>query len=49
MGLDRLFTTEAAAGDIDAALGKARRDGHFSGAGWLTPKAGEQIQASLDI
>src|SRR5438105_7283935 len=49
MALDRLFTTEAAAGDIDAALGKARRDGHFSGAGWLTPKAGERIQASLDI
>ena len=49
MALDRLFTTEAAAGDIDAALGKARRDGRFSGAGWLTPKAGERIQASLDI
>ena len=30
MALDRLFTTEAAAGDIDAALGKARRDGGFT-------------------
>src|SRR5436190_7857446 len=49
MALDRLVTTEAATGDIDAALGKARRDGRFSGAGWLTPKAGERIQASLDI
>src|SRR5436305_1154965 len=49
MGLDRLFTTEAAAGDIDAALGKARRDGRFSGEGWLTPKAGERMQASLEI
>src|SRR5437764_2183609 len=49
MALDRLFTTEAAAGDTDAALGKARRDGRFSGAGWLTPKAGERIEASLDV
>src|SRR5947208_4460784 len=49
MALDRLVTTEAAAGDIDAALSMARRDGRFSGAGWLTPKAGERIQASLDI
>ncbi|OLE33646.1 MAG: hybrid sensor histidine kinase/response regulator [Alphaproteobacteria bacterium 13_1_20CM_3_64_12] len=49
MALDRLVTTEAAAGDIDAALSKARRDGRFSGEGWLTPKAGERIQASLEI
>jgi len=49
MALDRLVTTEAATGDIDAPLGKARRDGRFSGEGWLTPKAGERIQASLDI
>ncbi|HEY4470675.1 MAG TPA: PAS domain S-box protein [Stellaceae bacterium] len=49
MALDRLFTIEAAAGDIDTALGKARRDGSFGGEGWLTPKEGERIQASLDI
>jgi PAS domain S-box-containing protein len=47
--LDRLFTTQAAAGDIGAALRKARRDGRFRGEGWLTLKAGERIQASLEI
>src|SRR5690242_20972093 len=47
--LNRLFTTQASANDIDAALRKARRDGRFSGEGWLTPKAGERIQASLEI
>jgi PAS domain S-box-containing protein len=47
--LDRLFTSQASAKDIDAALRKARRDGRFSGEGWLTPKAGERIQVSLEI
>ena len=47
--LDRLFATQAAAGDIGAVLRKARRDGRFRGEGWLTLKAGERIQASLEI
>src|SRR2546430_15679695 len=49
MGLDRLFTTEAAAGDIDAALGKARRDSRFSGEGWPAAEAGGRVPAMVEI
>jgi PAS domain S-box-containing protein len=49
MSLDRLFTTDAAAAGIDAALRIARHNGRFSGAGWLTLKNGGRAQARLTV
>src|SRR5258705_5008503 len=49
MGLDRLFTTEAAAGHIDPALGETCRDGRFSGEGSVTTEGRERILATVGI
>src|SRR5437764_4000489 len=47
LGFDRLFSTGAPAGGIEAALRTARRNGRFTTAGWFTPKNGSRVQMKL--
>jgi PAS domain S-box-containing protein len=49
LAFDRLFTTGAPAGGVEAALRIARRNGRFSGTGWFIPKDGNRLQALLIV
>ena len=49
IGFDRLFSTGAPAGGVDAALRSARRNGRFAGSGWLVLRDGSRVQARLTV
>src|SRR5258708_2977981 len=47
VAFDRLFTTGAPAGGVEAALRVAQWNDRFSGTGWFTLKDGSRLQALL--